>query len=181
MLLPALTLALLPSVTLGCAMRAVCAAQGNSAASQRQTPVVTTSHLEGTSAHRQSSGRTDKDSTGATYGHESKDQEPGQCGPDTGRTDAPGIEHMAHDTQAHAQATGLSADVSVSAALRTLLRVSVYSFLLARYITLCMLLVCTTVLHGHILVWAIIAPRFVFELFFVLVAVCGVGLGCLFL
>lgn len=60
-------------------------------------------------------------------------------------------------------------------ALRALTWAAVGALAAARCLTTLVVALCGLVLHGHILVWAIIAPRVVFELFFVLVG----GVACL--
>ena len=45
-----------------------------------------------------------------------------------------------------------------------LVRVGLLTQLCARALVTLIVVLCATVLHGHILVWAIIAPRFVFEI-----------------
>ena len=61
----------------------------------------------------------------------------------------------------------------------SLLALSVASYLTVRSLTACAMVICATVLHKNVVVWAIIAPKFVFELFFVSVAALASAVGVL--
>ena len=56
---------------------------------------------------------------------------------------------------------------------------AVASYLTVRALNACTTIICATVLHKNVVVWAIIAPKFVFELFFVVVSLIAVTLGVL--
>jgi hypothetical protein len=78
--------------------------------------------------------------------------------------------HQAHQGQAGQQLPGTAVPLHIIAVTWVSIAHSVT--------TLCVML-CALVLRHHILVWAIIAPRFVFEIFFLTAAQLAAVFACL--
>eukprot|EP00798_Chlamydomonas_sp_ICE-L_P021912 gene21912-28954_t len=79
---------------------------------------------------------------------------------------------------ATANTANTTGTASTSASRRRLLLVHLVCYSLVRTTTLCISILCSAILRHNIVVWAIIAPKLVFELCFVAVSDVGLLLGC---